>query len=845
MSRGFVNILLVDDDVRNLDVLESVLNAPEYRLVRAKSADEALLALLNTEFAAIVLDIQMPGTSGIELAHLIKQRKRTQHIPIIFLTAYFQEDKNILEGYEVGAVDYLNKPVNPEILKSKVAVFVELFQKTRELASLARSMEVEILQRQTAEEALRKANSELEARVLERTEELTEANEDLRTGELALRSSEQRLKQMLSLMPAGVYTCDVRGRITFYNDRAVELWGRNPQIGKDLWCGSHRMFRPDGTPLPLNQCPLAIALTEGRSIRGQEIIVERPDGTRQNVLSYPEPILDDKGAVIGAVNMLVDVTEERRAVQARRESDTRLRQIVSLMPTGVYACDESGRITFCNRRAVELWGREPRLNDEVEKFCACHKLYLSDGTLTMPSETPMAASILEGKSFRDIETIVERPDGSRFTASASIDPIRDVNGRIIGAVNVFQDVSERKRVEESLQKAKSDAETASRAKDDFLAALSHELRTPLNPVLLLASEAAEDSTLPDHARGYFATIRNNVELEARLIDDLLDITRISRGKLALDLHTLDVHEVLRNAFSTVKAELEDKRISVTFDLSADQRLVKGDSVRLIQVFWNILKNAVKFTPKLGRITVATSTMPESRELVVSVSDSGIGMTAEELSRPFDAFCQGDHARGGASSFGGLGLGLAISRMIVELHLGVIQAFSEGRDRGATFIVRLPLCQDASYQEDGVKLASKPTTPEISSTAPETVFSGTRILLVEDHEPTRTALAHLLVRRKYHVETAACVEEARALASKGTFQFIISDIGLPDGNGYDLMTEFHKRYQLRGIALTGYGTEKDIDRSRNSGFVAHLTKPVSMQSLVAALATTCGGECLQV
>src|ERR1022692_422155 len=198
IGKATVNILLVDDEVRNLDVLESILTSPDYRLIRAETAQQALMALIDGEFAAIVLDIQMPGTNGIELAHLIKQRKRTKHIPIIFLTAYFQDHKDILQGYEVGAADYLTKPIDPKILKSKIAVFVELFQKTRELAAINRAMENEITQRLKAEQALRQANNELEARVQERTEQLMQANDELRLGNTAVRESERRYSQLVS-----------------------------------------------------------------------------------------------------------------------------------------------------------------------------------------------------------------------------------------------------------------------------------------------------------------------------------------------------------------------------------------------------------------------------------------------------------------------------------------------------------------------------------------------------------------------------------------------------------------------------------------------------------------------
>jgi len=387
------------------------------------------------------------------------------------------------------------------------------------------------------------------------------------------------------------------------------------------------------------------------------------------------------------------------------------------------------------------------------------------------------------------------------------------------------DITDRRRAEEELKHTRDEAENASRAKDDFLAALSHELRTPLNPVLLLASEAARNRDLPPQARADFDTIRKNIELEARLIDDLLDITRISRGKMILNRSELDVHAILSDAISTVQNELEQKRIFLRLDLRAPQPKIFGDAVRLQQIFWNVLKNAVKFTPESGLITIESRI--SNSTVIVNFADTGIGMNDAEIKHVFDAFSQGTHR------FGGLGLGLAISRALVELHSGTIQARSGGKGKGATFSIRLPL-------------ASLPKPAEATDTsftaAPAAASKKQRaanihILLVEDHEPTRAALTQLLLRRGYKVMGAGSVAEAHSLLKKNMkFQLLISDIGLPDGSGYDLMAELHQQPALKGIALTGYGMEHDIDRSSSAGFALHLTKPIHIESLEDALNT---------
>ena len=547
-----VNILLVDDDPRNLDVLESVLHSGGHRLVKAASGSQALIELLKEEFAVLVLDIQMPGMTGIELANLIKERERTRDIPIIFLTALFDDEERMMQSYGVGAVDFLSKPVNPAILRSKVGVFVELFRRTQSLRETNAQLAKEVARREEIERELRRINDELEARVEARTSDLQAAN----------------------------------------------------------------------------------------------------------------------------------------------------------------------------------------------------------------AETQRMA----------------------------------------------------------------------RAKDDFLAALSHELRTPLNPVLLMASDASLDANLSATVRAQFLAIRKSIELEARLIDDLLDLTRITRGKMALTPEVVDVHAILSDAIGTTREEASQKRITLELDLQADPGLVVADAVRLQQVFWNILKNAVKFTPAGGKVAVSTRSAEEG-PVSVSVKDNGIGLTEPERASIFDAFAQGEHASGGVShAFGGLGLGLAISKRIIDSHKGSVRAESEGRDRGSTFIIELPRAPAGSEP----CLASRSPFEPFEAKTVGAVPSMRRILLVEDHEPTRRTLHALLQLRQYEVASASTLAEARELASRLPFDVLVSDIGLPDGTGFELMAEMKRAYGLCGIALTGYGMDEDVGHSQRAGFRLHLTKPIAMQSLDEAL-----------
>ncbi len=373
----------------------------------------------------------------------------------------------------------------------------------------------------------------------------------------------------------------------------------------------------------------------------------------------------------------------------------------------------------------------------------------------------------------------------------------------------------------SAESAKLRAEAATRAKDDFLAALSHELRTPLSPALLLATSLADDASLSESVRQDIDSIAKGIALQAQLVDDLLDITRISGGKLRLDLHPIDAHAALKHAFEIVRTEAKEREIAFTFDLTAPRYCIRADAVRVQQIFWNVLKNAVKFTPPGGAVTVRTRSS-ESETLEVEVTDSGIGIEPQVIGKIFDAFIQEEHDR--THRFGGIGLGLAITRRLVELQSGRITVQSAGRNSGSTFRIELPL------EKEQVCTSAEP--------APRRAIRSEiarQILLVEDHEETRVILTRLLDHRGHTVRSVGTAAAAVEAAASGEFDLVISDLGLPDRAGHALMAELREVHGLSGIALSGYGMDEDLTRSRQSGFFAHLTKPVDIRDLDAAIA----------
>jgi signal transduction histidine kinase len=522
-----VQVLVVDDQTSNLEAIEALLTQSGCRLIRAQSADEALLALLDQEFAAIILDIKMPGMGGLELAELIKQRRRTRDVPILFLTAHTMDEHEVLRGYGTGAVDYLTKPIHSDILRSKVAVFIELFRKSRALAQANARLQREIAERERMDDALRVSNRDLERRVQERTDALQQAD---------------------------------------------------------------------------------------------------------------------------------------------------------------------------------------------------------------------------------------------------------------------------------------------RRKDEFLASLAHELRNPLAPIrsaveilqIGIASEA-------DSARARAVIVRQ-VDHMTRLIDDLLDVSRITCDKLILQLSRVELASVVATAVETSRPLIDERRHTLTVRLPSSPVVLEVDSARLAQVLSNLLTNAAKYTAPGGDVRLTAEV--QDTDVVIRVLDNGIGISADMLARVFELFMQGDHPR--ERSGGGLGIGLTLARRLVEMHGGRLEAHSEGAERGSEFSVRLPLALRPSHE-------AAPLGDQESE-----LPSRRRVLVVDDNRDAAEMLAAML--GVWGQETRVAYDGMDALAIAGAFQpdIVLLDIGLPNVDGYEIgrrmRTEPWGQRALL-VAVTGWGQESDLERSRRAGFDRHLVKPV--------------------
>lgn len=542
-----------------------------------------------------------------------------------------------------------------------------------------------------------------------------------------------------------------------------------------------------------------------------------------------------------------DVTAMRSAQDTIRTREQRLQSLdklggqtrefallAELVSLQVWTAQPNGDLDYANQECLDYFGAK----SDAEVLGTAWTQFVHDDDL--PSVTEQWRSSLATGNRLEVELRLRRSDGEYRWFSARARPIRDGAGSIARWFGSNTDVHD-------LKLAQREAERANRAKDAFLAALSHELRTPLTPVLMMASALRNDERLPGDAREQLAMMERNIALEARLIDDLLDLTRIARGQLHLRSELVDAHSLIGLAVEIVRDDARAKGISLERDLSAEQSGLVADPARFQQVIWNLLRNSVKFTPRGGQIAIRTSDEPGERgvgRLRIEVSDSGIGIDPAALEKIFLPFEQGEPSDD--HRFGGVGLGLAIARAIVDLHGGTITAESAGRGRGSTFVVDLP---GATQAPQGVtdeptfffELPADDAPP--TDVATEQHPAPLRLLVVEDHASTLEVLSRLLQRAGHEVVAAGTLASALAAAKSGQFDVVISDLGLPDGTGNELMEILRARYRLRGIALSGYGMEDDVARSRQAGFAAHLTKPVDFRQLQRALDEVMSGEVL--
>ncbi|MEY2560232.1 MAG: hypothetical protein QOG51_647 [Verrucomicrobiota bacterium] len=506
-----------------------------------------------------------------------------------------------------------------------------------------------------------------------------------------------------------------------------------------------------------------------------------------------------------------ELAREREA--KLKESQERLRLATEAADIGTFDFDpKTGELEF-SERSRELFGIPPETRMTYDIYLAGvhpddrHIVHETVQRVRMPGST--------GRFDIEYRTIGLRDGKERWVAERGR-AVLDASGEVTRFIGTMLDITVAKNAEMILQRAKLAAEEANQAKDHFLAMLSHELRTPLTPVLMTIAALRREPTLSDQVRDDLEVLQRNVELEALLIDDLLDLTRIAHGKLELHNDAVDVHSTIEHALGISAGDLIGRKIQVNRRFEAREHHSWADHARLQQVFWNLIKNAAKFTPEGGRIEVSTRNN-DAHQIIIEITDNGIGIDPAVMPKIFDAFEQG--GRGVTSNYGGLGLGLAISKRVVDLHHGSIAAHSAGRGQGATFVVTLNAMETSMLEGPVFFLESDQADSR-----------HIQILFVEDHEDTARVLGRILKNAGFEVSHAASLAKAREMAANRRFDLVISDLGLPDGSGLDLMRSLRDSQGLRGIALSGFGTDDDVAASMAAGFAAHLIKPVDWEHL---------------
>jgi PAS domain S-box-containing protein len=925
-----VNVLLVDDEPANLLALEVVLEPLGANLVRANSGEQALRKLQDEDFAAILLDVRMPGMDGFEAAKLIRSRPRSRATPIIFVTADGSE-LSVEEAYAMGAVDFLTKPLMPAVIKAKVAFFIELQRGKDELRAAER------------------------------------------------RASQERafLAAVLEAIEDGVVACGPDGTLTLFN-RATRTFHGLPQEGlpPEQWSERYNLYRQDGaTPLPVGEIPLARALA-GEHVSASRMVIAPRGGVARTVVASGRPLYDEDGQKLGAVVSMHDVTAVREAElareaavreQARREEAEAAAEEINASKERVRLATEAGglgvwlwetatdTVVWEHDWLYDLFGlsrdSEP-INcsrflaeyvhpEDAEKFRLASVATIErgepfyflgrirrrpDGEIrwlefrgrrqTTAEGVPQrilgtAADITERHGFQERLRVSEEryrtlfnsidqgfalidllfddtgkavdyvflevnpafgkhtglpnPVGRRISevmpgiedhwlqtygqVALTGTPVRFMNeARALGrwyesyaarlggddsrtVALLFTDITARKQADDDLRRLADELAESDRRKTEFLATLAHELRNPLAPLssgLQVMRLSASDPAAIERTR---AMMERQVSHMVHLVDDLLDIARISTGKVDLKKERVELQTIIASAVETSMPLIEAGRHELLVHVPDETMLLDVDLTRVAQVVSNLLNNAAKYTPARGRIGLTVHR--DGGFVVIAVSDTGIGIPPSSMPTVFEMFTQ--VGRNMERAQGGLGIGLSLVRRLVELHGGTVEATSEGVGRGSTFTVRLPLVVDEAAPAPLPHVAPAPAP---LAAAEEPADASLRVLVVDDNIDAADTLSALLEMNGHTTRVANDGYQAIEMARDFQPQVVFLDIGLPGMNGYEVARKLRETPGMERaylVALTGWGTREDRERSSEAGFDHHLTKPADMNTVETLLA----------
>jgi PAS domain S-box-containing protein len=634
-------------------------------------------------------------------------------------------------------------------------------------------------------------------------------------AELLAGESELRFRRLLDNLPIGAYTCDADGLITYFNDRAAEFWGREPKLNDpaDRFCGSSKMFSSDGTPIPHNECWMALALRDGKGYNGRECTVERPDGSRWVALVHVNPLYDTAGRPCGAMNVLLNITDTKRVESAVKVSEVRYRRLFEAAKDGILILDaDTAHITDANPFIAELLGysHADLIGKELWQI----------GLFKDVDESKAAMRELQQNRYIRYEDMpLETKTGRRIDVEF-VSNVYSEDQQSVIQCNI-RDITERRRLEDKLRQVAVEMSEADRRKNEFLAMLAHELRNPLAPI----RNALQIMRLTG-GKGAAVTsasemMERQVSQMVRLVDDLLDVSRISRGKIELRRGRIELASAVNHAVEAIRSLAQSMEHDLIVTLPPQPMYLNADPTRLAQVVGNLLNNACKFTDKGGRISLTVER--EDQQAVIRVWDNGIGIAAEQLPLIFNMFMQIDTSL--ERSVSGLGIGLMLVKNLVEMHDGTVEVYSAGVGHGSEFVVRLPIMLETP--------SPLPPEPVVNETT-----TARRILIVDDNRDAAASLAMLLKITGNETHTAN--DGLEAVEAVATFrpEIVLLDIGLPKLNGYEACRRIREQPWGKNIvivALTGWGQEEDREKSKNAGFDGHMVKPIDFAALRKLLA----------
>ncbi|MFN6494569.1 ATP-binding protein [Nostoc sp. DedQUE03] len=769
-------ILLADDNSDMRDYIKRLLSQ-QYEVESVPDGLAALDSARGRVPDLVLTDVMMPGLDGFGLLRELRADPQTQKVPIILLSARAGEEARV-EGLEAGADDYLIKPFSARELLARV------------------------------EAALKMARLRQEA--MER--------------EQGLRIEAEVAKAHLETVLAGIqdqfYVLDREWRYSFVNDQVAAVVGiqKEDLLGRIFW----EVF-PDVVNSEF-YTQIHQALAQQTVVQFEYFYPTWQRWFENRVYPFAE----------GVSIFTTEISDRKQAEKALRESEEKFRNMADNAPFMVWVTDTNSYCTYLSQSWYDFTGQSEETGLGFGWLNAVHPEDYNDAT------SIFLEAIKSCSAFR-MEYRLRRKDGQYRSCIDAANPWFGVDGEVKGYIGSVIDITERKVAEAERdrlllleQAARTEAERANRIKDEFLAVLSHELRSPLNPILGWATLLQTREFDAVAVKKAIATIERNAKLQAQLIEDLLDVSRILQGKLSLKMFPVNLVLVIEGGLETVRLAAEAKNIQIQTMLDASLGQVLGDSGRLQQVIWNLLSNAVKFTPEGGKIEIQLERVDTQAQ--ITVSDTGKGISPDFLPYVFEYFRQADGTT--TRKFGGLGLGLAIVRHLVELHGGTISAESLGEGQGAIFRIRLPLIKKDLTPTQNINIAALNASPATE------ILAGIQILVVDDDDDTREFHTFVLEQAGAGVIAVASAKEALQVLAESEPDMLLSDIGMPETDGYMLIQQIKVLFakqarQIPAIALTAYAGEINQQQALKSGFQKHLSKPVEPEELVKAIATVIG------